>query len=68
MWAKLDQREVQHWSMRERMYRLMSDLGSKAREEIRGCRVAESDFGVAPNAFMARNPHEVDAMDNFLES
>ena len=26
------------------------------------------DLSVALNAFMARDPHEVDAMDNFLES
>jgi len=58
--------------MRERMYRLMSDLGGKAGKEILGfcggglgCGV---DLGVALNASMARDSHEVDATDNFLES
>jgi len=28
----------------------------------------EVDFSVALNASMSRDPHEVDVMDNFLES
>jgi len=62
------------------MYRLMSDLGSKAGKGIRGYldRIyrhvtggrlgGEVDLGVALNAFMARDRHEVDTMNNFLES
>ena len=59
--------------MKERIFRLMSDLGSKAGEGrntlISGVRLGEGvDLDVVLNAFMATDPHEVDAIDNFLES
>jgi len=51
--AWLDQREVQHRIMRERMYRLISDLGIKAGEGICGC--GGVDLGVVLNAFMVKS-------------
>jgi len=43
----------------------MLDSGNKAGDGIVGGGV---DFDIALNASMARNPHEINAMDNFIGS